>query len=243
VLPELREVSPGTRPRRLARLTGAFFLITIVCGVVAEAVISQRLVVSGDAAATVRNILAHEPLYRLGFTVYLVEMMAQVATAVLFYFLLRPAGPRIALAGMVFELVGCTIKTVSRLFYFAPLLVLGGSAPAGYDAAQREGLSMLLLQLNNQGAGMALPFFGLASVLTGYLVYRSGFLPRFLGVIGMAGGIGWLTFVSPLLGMQLFPVVAAVGILGALATILWLLVAGVNEARWYEKEAIFGGSA
>src|SRR5439155_17391654 len=98
-------------------------------------------------------------------------------------------------------------------------------------------LALLFLKVNNQAAGMALVFFGLEAFLNGYLVFKSTFLPRALGVIGMVGGLGWLTFLSPPLGNQLFPIVAAVGILGALATITWLLVVGVNEERWRERAA------
>src|SRR5262245_43486112 len=96
-------------PRTIARVTGLLFLITIVTGIVAQGFISGGLIVFGNPAGTATNILAHGRLYHAGFTLYLVEMSAQVATTVLFYQLLRPVSRGVALLALVFGLVGCTI--------------------------------------------------------------------------------------------------------------------------------------
>jgi hypothetical protein len=229
---------PEMSPRAKARVTGALYLLTIITGIIAEGFISGRLVVSGNAAATAANILAHEPLYRLGFTTYLVEMACQIATTVLFYELLKPVSKSAALLAMVFGLVGCTIKTLSRLFYFAPLLVLGGAHYlSAFNADQLPALALLFLRVNDQGAAIALAFFGFETVLEGYLIMRSTFLPRALGVVAVVAGLGWLTFLWLPLGYRAFPYVAAIGILGSLATITWLLTVGVNEQRWKEQAA------
>ncbi len=119
------------------------YLLTVLAGLIAEVFISDRLVVSGDAEATAANILSHEPLFRLGFMVYLIEMAAQITMTVLLYGLLKPVSRRIALLSMTLGLVGCTIKTLSRLFYYAPLLALGGAsylralAKSGQDLRHR----------------------------------------------------------------------------------------------------------
>jgi Domain of unknown function (DUF4386) len=89
---------------------------------------------------------------------------------------------------------------------------------------------------------MALAFFGFYGLLKGYLVLKSTFLPKFLGVLTLLGGLGWTTFVSPALGLRLFPIVAGIGLLGALATILCLLIVGVNEQRWKEQAALAAAS-
>jgi hypothetical protein len=230
-------------PRSMARMTGALYLITLVAGIVAEAFISQRLVVAGDAAATATNILANESLYLAGFTIYLVEMAAQIAMTVLFYFLLKPVSRSLAVLAAVFSLVGCTIKILSRLFYLAPLVVLNSAAwLTVFDPDQLKAMALVLLGLNDRAAGMALVFFGLTGLVKGYLVFRSTFLPRVLGVITFAGGLGWLTFISPPVGMQMFPLVAGVGVIGALVTIAWLLIVGVNESIWRARAAIATGS-
>jgi hypothetical protein len=226
-------------PRTKGRFAGALYLIYVIAGVFAQAIISDRLVVFSDAARTASNILANQSMYRLGFTVYLVEMAGQIATAVLFYQLLKPVSRTGAMLAAAFELTGCGIKIFSRLFYFAPLLVLGGGVSylSAFNKEQLDSISLLLLRINDNGAAIALAFFGFATVVQGWLVYRSGFLPRWLGVIEIIGGFGWLTFLSPPLGMRVFTYVAVYALIGLLATIVWLLTVGVDDQRWRERAA------
>jgi hypothetical protein len=92
-----------------------------------------------------------------------------------------------------------------------------------------------LLQVNDQGAAIGLVFFGFYAVLKGYLIIRSTFLPRILGVLAVLAGLGLLAYLHMPLGYRLFPYIAALGLLGAVPQILWLLVFGVNEQRWKEQ--------
>jgi hypothetical protein len=223
-------------PRLKARITAVFYLLTILTGIFAQGFVSGRLVVDGDAAATATNILTHRSLFELGFTVYLIEMACQIAITALFYDLLKPAGNSISLLAAFLGLAGCVIKTFSRLFYIAPLFVLGGAHYlAVFSPEQLQALALLFLKVNDHGAAIALVFFGFYALLTGYLILRSTFLPRFLGVLSVLGGLGWLTFLNQPLGYRLFPYIAVLGILGAAALIVWLLVFGVNEQRWKEQ--------
>src|SRR5438552_19017084 len=223
-------------PRFKARVTGAVYLLTILTGIFAQGFVSARLVVEGDAAATATNILAHKSLFEWGFTVYLIEMACQIATTGLFYDLLKPAGRSVSLLAAFLGLAGCIIKTFSRLFYIAPLFILGGSHFLNvFNPEQLQALALLFLKVNDQGAAMALAFFGFYALLTGYLIFRPTFLPRILGLVSIIAGVGWLPFLSPPLGYRLFPYLAAFGLLGAVALILWLLVFGVNEQRWREQ--------
>ena len=226
-------------PRTKGRFAGAVYLLYVAAGVYAQAFISDHLVVFSDAARTASNILANQSLYRLGFTVYLLEMAGQIATLVLFYQLLKPVSRTGAMLAAAFELTGCGIKIFSRLFYFAPLLVLGGAAShlSVFNKEQLDAIALLLLRINDNGAAIALAFFGFSTVVQGWLVYRSGFLPRWLGVIEIIGGFGWLTFLSPPLGMRLFMYVAVFALLGLLAMIVWLLTVGIDEQRWRARAA------
>ncbi len=104
-----------------------------------------------------------------------------------------------------------------------------------FNADQLQALALLFLKVNDQAAAIALVFFGFSTLLRGYLIVRSSFLPRSLGVLTTLGGFGWLAFLSPSLGYRLLPYIVALGLLGAVATILWLLVFGVNEQRWKEQ--------
>jgi hypothetical protein len=175
-------------------------------------------------------------LFESGFTVYLIEMACQIAFTALFYDLLKPASRSVSLVAAFLGLAGCVIKTFSRLFFIAPLLVMGGERYLTvFSPEQLQALALLFLKVNDRGAGIALAFFGFYALLTGYLIIKSTFLPRFLGVWSMVAGVGWLTFLYPPLGYTLFSYIAPLGLLGALALIFWLLVFGVNEQRWKEK--------
>src|SRR5436190_690648 len=233
----MKEMSPRTK----ARITGVFYLLTILSGIFAQGFVSGKLVVDGDAAATVTNILAHKGLFQLGFAVYLIEMACQIAMTALFYELLRPAGRSVSLLAAFLGLAGCVIKTFSRVFFIAPLFVLGGAHYLSvFSAEQLQALALLFLKVNDKGAATALVFFGFYALLTGYLIMSSTFLLRLMGVVSVFGGLGWLSFLYLPLGYRLFPYIAAFGLLGAVALIVWLLVFGVNEQRWKEQASAVG---
>src|SRR5437868_15543777 len=183
-----------TSPSFKARITGVLYLLTMLTGIFAQGFVSGRLVVDGDAAATATNILTHRFLFELGFTVYLIEMACQIAITALFYDLLKPAGRSVSLVAAFLGLAGCVIKTLSRLFYIAPLFILGGAHYLSvFSTEQLQALALLFLKVNDHGAAIALAFFGFYALLTGYLIVRSTFLPRLLGVLSVLGGLGWLT--------------------------------------------------
>ena len=233
-----------TSPQVYARITGLLYLIVIVAGIIAQMGISDKLVVSGDAVTTANNILANKDLFQMGFTIYLIEMTCQIAQTALFYILLKPVSRNVALLALVFSLVGCTIKTLSRLFYIAPLLVLDNSHYLGvFTPEQLQSLALLLLNVNNQTAGIALSFFGVSTFLNGTLIFQSNFLPRILGVLSMLGGLGWLTFLYPPLGNQLLMPVLLLALVGSAAQITWLLAKGVNVENWNETNRLQQASA
>ena len=219
-------------PKTLARMTGAFYLLLLIGGVVAQGLISNRLVTSRDAALTATNILAQPKLYALGYGVFLIEMASQIVVTTLLYVLLRPVDRTAALRSLGFGLVGATIKTLARAFYYMPLVVLGGAGLSELSASQLQALSLLLIKINNHTANMSLVFLGISTALQGYLMVKSTFLPRFLGVVTMVSGLGWLVYLFPPLASRFFYYLIVLAMLGLLLTSGWLLLRGVDEERW-----------
>jgi hypothetical protein len=231
----IAETSPSTRGRILA----ALYLTVILGGIAGQLFIADSLVVPNDAATTAANIVANKSLYRLAFTIFMLEMAAQVAVSLLFYDLLKPVNRSIARLSAIFGLTASGIKTMARVFFYAPLIVLSG-APylSAIEPAQLETLAFLFLRINSQAAAIALIFFGFETLLRGWLVFKSGFLPRFLGVISMIGGLGWLTYLWPPLGSKVFTGVALFAIVGVFATAGWLFIRGVDDVKWRERAAL-----
>lgn len=231
----LTETLPSTRGRILA----ALYLFVTLAGITAQLFIADSLIVEGDAAATAANIRDGATLYRLGFTIFMMEMVAQVAATSMYYDLLKPVHRSVARLAAIIGFTGCGIKTMARLFYYAPLILLGGSAyQTTLAPPQLETFSLLLIDLNTQGAAIALIFFGFESLLQGWLVFKSEFLPRFLGVISMVGGLGWLTWLWPPLGYEAIMVVALFALVGIIAMAGWLLIRGVDDTRWRARAAL-----
>ena len=223
-------------PRTMSRLTGIFYLITIVGGVFAQGFVAERLINFGNATTTASNILANESLYRAGFSVYLVEMTAQIVMTVFFYYLLKPVSRTSALVATVLGLTGAVVKTAARMLFIAALFVLHkGSALGGYNAEQINALSLVLLRVNDEGAAIALAFFGPSTLMQGWLMMKSTYVPRWIGALSVAGGVAWTTFYWPSLGRSLFDYSAIIGLVGSAATIVWLIVYGVNQERFRER--------
>ena len=227
-------------PRPGARAAGAFYLITIVAGVFAEVFVRGALAVRDDAAATAANILAHEPLYRFGLAADLVMLACYTAVTLLFYDLFRPAGRSLSLLAAFFSLVGIAVLAANSLNHLAPLVFLGGARYlSAFETAQLQALALMSLRMHASGYTVSGVFFGTYCLLIGYLVFRSGFLPRILGVLMAVGGLSYLTtsfmvFLSPALAARL-PDVTVLGGIAELSLTLWLIAMGVNAPKWEEK--------
>ncbi|MGH9418539.1 MAG: DUF4386 domain-containing protein, partial [Thermoanaerobaculia bacterium] len=168
--------------------------------------------------------------------VYLIEMTAQIATYVLFYYLLKPVSRSGAMLATVIGVAASIIKTFARVMYLAPIWVLHhGNVLTGYTPDQVNALVLAILRINDEGAGVAVALFGPSTFLLGWLMTKSTYYPKWLGVLGLIGGIGWTTFFVPSFGRPLFMFLAAIGVAGALATIGWLLIVGVNEEKWRQQ--------
>ena len=231
------EPARGLSPRTVARLIAVFTLLTVLGGVYAQGYVAEKLIAWRDATATASNFLEHRNLAMSGLAVYLVEMACNVVSTVLFYVLLKPAGRTLALTALSLGLIACCIKTMARVFFAAPLFVLGGRYVHALRPEALNDLSLVLLLVNDRAAGIAMVFFGFRALLAGVLILRSTFLPRFLGVVMLLGGLGWLANLWPPLWGKVGDVVLAFALIGVAVTVFWLLVFGVDERRWHEQAA------
>jgi hypothetical protein len=223
-------------PRFKARMAGVLYVLSSLAYGFGELFVLGKLVVQGDAAATANNILAHQPLFRLGFAAAIIATACYMAVMALFYDLFKPVNRRLSLLAAFFSLVGCAIQAFGSLFQLAPLVVLrGGQYLSVFKVEQLQALACMFLELSAQAFNIGIVFFGFYCVLIGYLIFRSTFLPRIVGALMVLAGLGYLTLLSKLLADYLFPYNLAPGALGETSLMLWLLVIGVNNQRWKQQ--------
>jgi hypothetical protein len=226
-------------PQVKARIAGVFYLLVfLVAG--GGFVLGGGLVVAGDPAATAAKILAHEASFRLAAIASdIVGGACYVVVTVLFYELFKPVNRSLSLLAAFFSLVGCALGAFSAVLHLAPLAVLESAQYLSvFTPQQLQAAALLLFNLYVQAENIALVFFGFYCLLIGYLIFRSTFLPRILGVLMMTAGLGWLTNLWAPLASSLFPYNVAPGMLGEGALALWLVAMGVNAERWNRQPAV-----
>ncbi len=230
-------VSRDALPRPHARLAGVLYLLSIVAGI-AAVMLEGRLIVASDPAATAGNILSHENLLRLSSVLNLMGTALYVAITALFYRLFKPVNRTASLIAAFLSLVGCAMGAVSCAVELAPLNLLAGAPYAQlFSPEQLQGLSFMLLKMSGIAYATGMVFFGFYCLLIGYLIFRSTFLPRIVGILMAIAGIGWLTFLWPPLAHRVSSFTMFTGLPGEGGLTLWLLIKGVNVKRWQEQAA------
>jgi hypothetical protein len=224
-----------------SRISGTLLIVSIVGGGFGEFYAPSKLIVPDNATATAHNIIAFSLLFRLGFLGYLVEAFTDVALTLLLYVLLRPVHANLAKLAVLFRIMATATFTFGELFYFAPSLILGGDGYLKtFSPDQLNTLVLLSLNLYTLVGGLFTVFYGIASLILGYLTVRSGYLPRALGALWILGGLGFVTW-NVLLVLTPEHVPALLPVPQLLATFslgLWLLVRGVDVGKWKEREAL-----
>ncbi len=223
-------------PRFKARVAGVFEALEGLTSSYGQVFILGRLVIDGSAAATAANIMGHQPLFWLGFVSSLLGVIFHIVWVFLFYQLFKPVNKSLSLLAAFVGLVVCAMQALTALLYIAPLLILrGANSFAAFTAPQLQTLVLIFLKLNSYAFYVDLVFFGLWCTLTGYLIIRSTFLPRILGLLLAIDGVGWMLYMYPPLANQLFPFIATASALAEIPLQLWLLAFGVNSQRWTEQ--------
>ena len=218
-----------------ARLAAALGILSIIGGAFGEAYVPSTIIVSGDAAATARNLLSSEDLFRWGFAGYLVEAICDAALTMAFWVLLRPVNRNLAMLMVVFRIISTCGFASAEMMYFGALSTVKATGPLGaFDRDQLNALGYMLLMVSGFGQALFTMFYGIASVIFGWLIYRSGYIPRILGVAMATAGVGFvartvLLVVAPRYASM---VLLAPMILAFLPLTVWLLVKGVDEEKW-----------
>jgi len=230
-----RTVEPS--PRLRARVAGLLYLIGSVAGVFGI-LYGPSLIVPGDAAATARNILASESLFRLSIVSALVDQMVFILVVLALYQVLKPVNQNMAVLMVIFLLLSVPIAMLNELNNVAVLFLLSGAdSLKAFTADQLHALVPFFLDLHALGLNIAFlagaPWF----FPMGYLVFKSGFLPKILGVLLLMNGFGYLidsvaALLFPNLNVNIVMFTGWVEVVFA----LWLVIRGVNVERW-EKRA------
>jgi len=225
--------------QRWARVAGILLLVSLVAGGFGEAYAPARIIVASDAAATVANIRNFEFLYRLGFAAFMIESLCDIALVAILYALLKPVNKEFSLMAAFIALVGTAVFAVAELFYVAPVLIMRGAADYlnTFSAAQLNSLVLLSLKFYTYGGMITTAYYGVGWLIRAWLIFRSGFLPKFLGGLMAIGGLGFVVrnfllilapdYASTVLLMLMFP--------GGLLLAVWLIVKGVDLPKWNSR--------
>jgi hypothetical protein len=204
---------------------GWVWVIYFLTGIVGT-LLSRGIVVPADAASTATNILAHASLYRAGFAVDFAANLIYIALTALLFQLFRPVNPTLALLAAFFSLAGCTVQIMGELLRIAPTVVLGNPQLASaFGAPQLQAAVLLSVTLYKSVFYISFVLFACFELVTGNLILRSTFLPRWIGWWWVAGGIGGLTFLWSPLATAIWPLLLAAGA-GEFVLPIWLLVKG-----------------
>lgn len=218
---------------KTARMAGFLYLIYMATHIISD-VWRGSFIVPGDAATTVSKIMAHEGLFTVPVVGDLFAAVLFFLTAWALYVLLKPVNKDLALLFLLLNLGGVAIQCSSDLFLFASQLLMNGPGYLNvFQVDQLQSLAMLFLNLREKGFTVAQLFYGAWLFPLGYSVFKSGFLPKFLGIVLMVHCFTWL---STFFQSFLFPGFTAItyvsyplGFIAEFGLTLWLLIMGAKE--------------
>lgn len=231
--------------KKTARIAGFLYLIIAVFGIFSMMYIPSKLIVSGDAAATVNKILASESLFRIGFVSDSIVFLSEIVLTVLLYILLKPVSKTLALVAAFARLAMTVILGINLLNNsFVLLLLSGADYLTAFEPAQLHALVLLFLNAHKYGENIWGQFFGLHLIVLGLLVYKSGYFPRIPGALMMIGSFGYF---MESFGNLLFPnnqaisiitaVLLGISVAGELSFAFWLLLKGVKDQQTAATES------
>ena len=226
-------------PQVYARVGGFAYLIIIVAGAFGEMYVRSRIIVSGDATTTASNILSDSLLWRIGIAGDLLMHVCDVIVMMCLYVLLKPVNKNLALLAVLFNLIQTSVLVANKLNLLVPLFLLSNADYLkAFDPHQLQSLSYLFLKAHGLGFGVGLIFFGFECLILGYLIFRSGFLPKVIGVLIQIAGLCYLMNSFAMIIAPKFSNFSLLipAFIGEFSFCLWLIIKGVNIQKWREKE-------
>lgn len=230
-----------TSPRTYARIVGGLYLVIFFLGPFAFFMGRTSVVVSGDPAATVGNLMVSESMFRLGMVAETLIILIEIVVSAILYVLLRPVSRPLSLASALARFAQSILQAVNLFTAVPALLLLGGADYlAAFEPDQLNALVLLFMDVNAFVIIMWGLLFGFHLLLLGYLVYRSGFWPKLLGILLIVGAVGYLLqsyghLLAPQFDDILETVVIVLSVPGELAFTVWLLWKGVDVEQWEER--------
>jgi hypothetical protein len=229
-----------TSVKTYCRAVGIFLILSMFAGWYGEMYVPS-LMMTGDAATTADQLRLHGGLFRLGFAAYLLEAVSDIVLAWLLYVLLKPVHRELALLSAFFGLVSMSLFAVTKMFYFAaPIFLSGHRYLTAFPPGQLESLASLFLSLYAGLSGLTMVFYGIAWIVRGYLTYQSGYLPRLLGALMVAAGVGFAakTITYVLAPGYSWDILLAPMFLNTIAVAVWMLARGVDREKCGRAPAV-----
>lgn len=220
-------------PNKLARMTGVLYILVVLCGMTSEILVKNIAFVPGDIAATVSQITAYEFIFRLGYVIILVRLVFLTLLVLALNKLFGQVNRDVAVVMVAFGLISVAVTMVDLVFEFgAPLLLTSSDYSALFTTDQWLAQVQFFINLQVQG-DRAAQIFTLWVVLLGYLMYKSGYVPKLLGILMMIAGVGYMAdflvfFLLPQLDVQ----IAGFAFLAEVIFPFWLLIKGVDVEAW-----------
>jgi len=235
--------SNGIYVNKLARIGGIFYLLIIIAGICSELLARKGIIVPGDAAATLDRLVASQSLWRIGIALDLLMHVCDIPLMVILYILLRPVNKDLALMELFFKLAQTAILVATKLNLFTPLYFTGDAHYlSAFTIEQRQALSYISIISDEHGFSVGLIFFGFGSLILGYLVYKSGYLPRFIGILMAIAGMcyiinSFVLILLPGISAKLFPAILLPSFMAELILCFRLLFKGVDIKKWQDHHA------
>jgi hypothetical protein len=225
--------------QKTARIAGFLYLLQIPLGVFGIVYVPKALIVPGDAAATASNILANEFLFRLSMVSTILAALVTVVTALFLYKVLKPVNKNYAVLMVLFTVIAAPISMLNELNHVAVLLLLKGPEYLTiFTTSQLQTLVSVFFDLHKYGIQIVGIFFGLWLLPMGYLVFKSYYIPKIIGVFLIITCLGYLIdFVTFFLFPNFGVIISEYTFLGEVLMVFWLLIKGVNVEQW-EKRAL-----